>query len=87
MSGLDPFTQDTLDAMLGYVADDARIARHLRIDIAIVRRARAARPPAPPPPPAPGFIADDRDDRALERRAAKLGCDALLAALRRAGAR
>lgn len=85
MKPLDPFTQDTLTAMLAYISDDAKIARHLRIDVEQVRRARAAIPrPHVETEAAPQALAEIEDDRRHERRAAKLSSDALLAALLRA---
>jgi len=41
MNSLDEFTTDTLQAMVRYIKDDSKIARHLRIDEAYVRRARS----------------------------------------------
>lgn len=42
--GLDPFTTDTLMAMIKYISSDNRIAQHLDIPESRVRQARARLP-------------------------------------------
>ncbi|PTQ12108.1 hypothetical protein CLG96_05960 [Sphingomonas oleivorans] len=89
MPPLDPFTADTVRAMVRYVADDARIARHCRCDIRTVRAIRRSHK-APhfhkAGLPLPRERRENLDAaRDIWPADARRGTDGLLRAMRRAG--